>query len=143
MKESASIVLYCKDIEDILFDYYFGESHPNIKKQIEETGKMYCSIKDKKGIITTKRHIDFTLMYEIINESLGKSITEQITVSLTELWNIINEKIAYQGYEIDEIDDQLIYGFGENTEPRLNFITFYLKKKENVKTKKKGLKKNV
>lgn len=143
MRESASIVLYRKDIEDILFDYYFGESHPNIKKQIEETGKMYCSIKTKKGLVTDKRYIDFTLMYDIIVESLGKAITEQVTVSLTELWNIVNEKIAAQGYEIDEIDDNLTYGFGENTEPGLNFITLYLKKKENVKTKKKGLKKNV
>ena len=143
MTESASIVLWRKDIEDILFDYYFGKSHPNIKKQIEETGKMYCSIKTKKGLITEKRYIDFTLMYEIIVESLGKSIKEQKTVSLTELWNIINEKISDKGYEIDYIEDNLTYGFDENTEPGLNFITFYLKKKENVKTKKKGLKKNV
>lgn len=143
MKESASIVLYRKDIEDILFDYYLGNSHPKIKKQIEETGKMYCSIKDKKGIVTTKRYIDFTLMYEIIVENLGKPITEQITVSLTELWNIVNEKISDKGYEIDEINETLKYGFGEETKPELFFITFYLKKKENVKTKKKGLKKNV
>jgi hypothetical protein len=143
MKESASIVLWHKDIEDILFKYYLGDSHPKIKKQIEETGKMYCNIKTKKGLLNDKRYIDFTLMYEIINESLGKVITKQITVSLTELWNIINETIAYQGYEIDYIEDNLIYGFDENTKPGLNFITFHLKKQENVKTKKKGLKKNV
>ena len=68
---------------------------------------MYCSIKTKKGLMTDKRYIDFTLMYDIIVESLGKSITEQVTVSLTELWNIVNEKIAAQGYEIDEIDDNV------------------------------------
>jgi len=143
MKESASIVLYRKDIEKILFDYYFGESHPKIKKQIEETGKMYCSIKTKNGYKKDKRYIDFTLSYEIIVESLENSIIEQKTVSLTELCDIVNLKIAAQGYEIDKIDENLIYGFSENAEPGLNFITFSLKKKEKVKTKKKGLKKNV
>lgn len=140
MEESASIVLYYKDIEKILFDYYFGESHPTIKQQIEETGKMLYDIKTKKGLVTTKTYINFTLMYDKTIESLGKKMTEKINVSLTELCNIINEKISDQGYEICDIDDNLIYSFGKNTKSDLNFITFYLKNKEKVKTKKKGCK---
>ena len=143
MEERATIVLYHKDIEEILFDYYFGESHPEVKKQIENTGKMLCSIKEKKGLVTTKTYIDFILMYRMPIKSLGKDITEEIDVSLTDLWDIINEKISNQGYEIDDVEDNLIYGFGENSSDRLNFLTFHLKKKEKVKTKKRGWKKNV
>lgn len=140
MEESASIVLYYKDIENILFDYYFDESHPEIKKQIENTGKMLCNIKTKKGIVTTKRYINFILMYERPIKSLGHSMTVKKDVTLTDLWNIINEKISDNGYEIDEVDDNLIYGLQESSSDRLNFLTFHLKKKEKVKTKKRGRK---
>ena len=143
MQESASIELYYNDIEDVLFKYYFKASDSETKKQIENTGKMLCNIKTKKGLVTTKKYIDFKLIYQSPIESLECSITEQIDVSLTELCDIVNETISDRGYEIDEIDDNLIYGFGENSSDRLNYLTFYLKKKEQVKTKKKGCRKYV
>ncbi|MBE6139054.1 MAG: hypothetical protein E7174_00915 [Firmicutes bacterium] len=140
MEESASIVLDYKDIENVLFNYCFKNSDQETKKQIENTGQMLCNIKTKKGIVTTKKHINFILMYERPVESLGYPMTEKVDVSLTELCNIINETISDRGYEIDEIDDNLIYGLEENSSGRLNFLTFHLKKKEKVKTKKKGCK---
>lgn len=143
MEESASIVLYYKDIEDILFNYYFEDSDLETIKQIKNTRQMLCNIKTKNGVLKTAHYINFTLMYRKSIESLNKDITEKIDVSLTDLWNIINEKISDKGYEIDDIDSKFIYPFGENSVKRLEFITFHLKKKENVKTKKRGWRKHV
>ena len=140
MEESASIVLDYKDIENILFDYYFGLYTPEAKKQVDETGKMLCNIKTKKGLLKTERSYNFILMYEKPIKSLEHSMTVKKDVTLTDLWNIINEKISDNGYEIDEVDDNLIYGLQESSSDRLNFLTFHLKKKEKVKTKKKGRK---
>lgn len=101
---------------------------------------MICNVKTKKGLIKTTIYIDFILMYTNQIEGLNKSMTEKIFVDLKDLCDIINEKISKQGYEID---DNMIYSFEKESSDRLNFLTFYLKKKEKVKIKKKGSRKYV
>ena len=140
MKENASIVLYRKEIEDILFDYYFKECGIDSKKR-DETIEVNYNIESKTGVLKTTTKIEFEFNYKQTIESL--TINRKLTVTLQDLCDIINEKISNEGYEIDNVTDNLIYGFEDDAKPNLNFLTFNLKKKEKVKTKMKGMKKNV
>lgn len=140
MKESTSIVLYRKEIEDILFDYYFKECGIDTKNRDKNINLIY-NIESKTGVLKTTTKIEFEFNYKQTVESL--IINRKFIITLSDLCDIINEKISSEGYEIDNVTDNLIYGFEDNAKPNLNFLTFYLKKKEKAKTKMKGLKKNV
>ena len=143
MKERTTLSLDYEEIKNILFKHYFGEYFDNVKEKIVETLIMDHRIVNENHFGKIRKNIYFTIRYQNQLATLGKSVIREIVIDLKELTNIINDKISNEDYEIETLTENICYGLKGNSKDKLNFITYNLKKKEKVKTKKKGLKKNV
>ena len=143
MEERATLTLNSEEIKNILFKHYFGDYFDNVKEKIIETLIMDYKIVNENQFGKIRKNIYFIIKYEKQLATLDKSITREIIIDLKELTNIINDKISNEGYEIATLRENIMYGTKDNSKDKLNFITYNLKKKEKVKTKKRGWKKNV
>jgi len=134
MEERLILRFNCEQIEKILFEYYFGDNKN--KEQISKTLKMDYKIINRKLICTTITDITFILSYE---EQVG-TITRQFIIELQDLNKIINEKFASQGFEIDYMEENIDHRLDSQQKKKLNGLKYNLKRKEEVKVKKKGCK---
>ena len=137
MKERATLVLSEEQIKNILASYYLSNIDLKTNEQIIKSLRLDYKIITKK----TGMNIDFILTYEKKIESLDVDINKEFVVSIEDLNNIINEKFAEEGYEIDSLEEHL--RSESNPAERtgvsdFKYIKYNLKKNEKVKIKKKG-----
>jgi len=143
MKESATLILNEEQIKRILFYYYIATTPASSEMDEEIDEEMLNDLKFESKIIYNKkgRHIDFILTYKNQIESLDADVEKEIVVNIDDLNNIINQRLTEEKYEIDSLEEHLSTEFnqGERTfENSFRYIKYNLKKKEKVKTKKKG-----
>ena len=132
MEERATLTLNCEEIKNILFKYYFGEH-----KEIVENGKMTYELLRAEGGSMYAMDINFILSYDEKIESLNCSINREFIVGLYDLTKIIKEQILDYTYKVESL-----YKYVDDDD-NLSCITYKLSKKEKVKTKKRGWKRNV
>ena len=137
MKERATLILSEEQIKKILFFHYLAELDSKTNDDIFNNLEFVSKIKyDRKGT-----HISFILEYKKHIESFDGNITKEFIVSIEDLNNIINERLIEEEYEIESLEEHLLTD--ENSiEPsairNFKYIKYNLKKKQKVKTKKKG-----
>lgn len=102
---------------------------------------MNYEITKKQSLGSTVTNIVFILSYEEASEILETNITQQVVIELKDLNDIINEKFSTQGFEIDYLEENIKYSFDEKHS--LSYLKYNLKRKEEVKVKKRGWKRHV
>ena len=136
MEEYAILNLDHSRIEKILFEYYFKDYGPAGKEKIGKTFHVECNVKNKIGLISLTKSVEFLAEYYTPVDSLAGAICEKIAFSLTDFNNIINEIVGIHGYKIDYLEIESKNN--SNDKEVLDCLKYNLKKKEKVKTKKKG-----
>lgn len=143
MKERATLILNEEQIKRILFYYYIATTPASSEMDEEIDEEMLNDLKFESKIIYNKKgmHIDFILTYKDQIESLDADVEKEIIISIEDLNNIINKRLAEEEYEIDTLEEHLSNNVN-SVEPSairdFKYIKYNLKKKQKVKTKKKG-----
>ena len=137
MEEYAILNLDQSRIENILFEYFFKGYGPSGRAKIQPTFKVECNVKNKIGLVFSAKSVEFILEYYTPVDSLNGAICNKINLSLRDFNNIINEIVSSDGYEIDYLDIKSINDYSDKKE-KFAYVEYKLKKKEKVKTKKKG-----
>lgn len=135
MEERGNLNLDRKTLKSILCNNYIKMDY-KINQEVYDTAELeikFLEIKEHKKVV------QFIIKYIKTIDSLSLPIVKEYIISQDELNNIINDNLSSEGYEIDTFD----YDVDKNDKSFLNSIEYKLKKKEKVKTKKRGWKRNV
>lgn len=136
MTERATLILSDEQIKNILASYYLSDIDLNTNEQIIKSLELSYKIITKKIGMT----IEFILAYKK-NVKLVGDINKEFVISIEDLNDIINEQLAEEGYEVFSMEEHLSSN-KNSVEPSVirdaKYIKYNLKKKQKVKTKKKG-----
>ena len=135
MKENNSLEINAEELKCILAKHYFWIDFQTNSLSCNSVSLEIEYEYNKEKIFTDREKIKFILKYDKKINSFERPIKKQYIITKDEVIDILNKTLLKEGYKIDNFVSNINT---INYKDELNFISLDLRKKGNVKMKKKG-----
>ena len=135
MKENNSLEINAEELKCILAKHYFWIDFQTNSLSCNSVSLEIEYEYNKEKIFTDREKIKFILKYDKKINSFERPIKKQYIITKDEVIDILNKTLLKEGYKIDNFVSNINT---INYKEELNFISLDLRKKGNVKMKKKG-----